>query len=103
MFKTDEHSPDVIRILPKSLAVYHPNEQHKIDSSNNDEEHNPGQTEHEHKMYDQLDETQPFAVADGLSASRKHSNTWACSSPTPCAMMMTSRQESLQLMPPWVP
>ncbi len=57
MFKTDEHSPDVIRILPKSLAAYHPNEQHKIDSSNDDKEHNPGQTEHEHKMYDRLDET----------------------------------------------
>ena len=66
MFKTDEHSPDGIRILPKSLAAYHPNEQRKIDSSNDDKEHNPGQTERKHKMYDQLDETQPFAVANGL-------------------------------------
>ncbi len=66
MFKTDEHSPNIIRILPKSLAAYHSNEQHEIDSSDDDEEHNPGQTEHEHKMYDQLNETQPFAVADGL-------------------------------------
>jgi hypothetical protein len=45
MFKTDKHSPEVIRILPKSLAAYHPNEQHKIDSSDDDKEHNPGQTE----------------------------------------------------------
>jgi hypothetical protein len=56
-FKTDEHSPNVIHILPKSLAVYHPDKQHKINSSNDDEEHNPGQTECEHEMYDQLDET----------------------------------------------
>ncbi len=66
MFKTDKHPPNVIRILPKSLAANHLNEQHKINSSDDDEEHNPGQTEHEHKMYDQLDEAQPFAVADGL-------------------------------------
>jgi hypothetical protein len=57
MFKTDEHSPNIIHILPKSLAVYHPNEQHEIDSSNDDKEHNPGQTECKHKMYDRLDET----------------------------------------------
>jgi hypothetical protein len=66
MFKTDEHSPDVICILPKALALCHPNEQHKIDSFNDDKEPNPGQTECKHKMYDQLDETQPFAVANGL-------------------------------------
>ncbi len=66
MFKTDELSTNVIRILSKSLAAYYPNEQHKINSSNDDEENNPGQTEREHKMYDQLDETQPFAVADGI-------------------------------------
>jgi hypothetical protein len=66
MFKTDEHSPDGIRILPKSLAAYHPNEQCKINSSNDDKEHNPGQTERKHKMYDQLDKTQPFAVANSL-------------------------------------
>jgi hypothetical protein len=66
MFKTDEHSPNVIRILPKSLAAYHPYEQREIDSSDDDEEHNPGQTERKHKMYDRLDETQPFAVANGL-------------------------------------
>jgi hypothetical protein len=69
MFKTDKHSPNIIRILPKSLAAYHPNEQHKIDSSDDDKEHNLGQTEREHKMYDQLDETQPFAVADDLVSS----------------------------------
>jgi hypothetical protein len=66
MFKTDEHSPDVIHILPKSLAAYHLNEQRKIDSSDDDKEHNPGQTECKHEMYDQFDETQPFAVVNSL-------------------------------------
>jgi hypothetical protein len=66
MFKTDEHSPDVIRILPQSLAVDHLDEQNKINSSNDDKEHNPGQTECKHKTYDQLDETQTFAVARRL-------------------------------------
>ena len=37
-----------------------------INSSDGDEEHNPGQTEREHDMYDQLDETKNFSVADGF-------------------------------------
>ena len=37
-----------------------------INSSDSDEEHNPGQTEREHDMYDQLDETKNFSVADGF-------------------------------------
>jgi hypothetical protein len=63
MFKPKEHSFDVIRILPKSLAAYHPDGRRKINSS---DEHNPGQTEHEHEMYDRLDKTQTFQVADGF-------------------------------------
>jgi hypothetical protein len=93
MFKIDGHSPDVIRILPKSLAVYHPNEQYKISSSNNDKEHNPRQTECKRKLYDQLDETQTFVVADGFISFTQHSDTWACSSLTTYKMTMTSRQE----------
>jgi hypothetical protein len=37
-----------------------------INSSDGDEEHNPGQTEREHDMYDRLDETKNFSVADGF-------------------------------------
>jgi hypothetical protein len=59
-------SSDVIPILSKSLAAYHPNGRHKINSSNDNEEHNPGQTECEHEMYDQLDKTQTFQVANSF-------------------------------------
>jgi hypothetical protein len=52
--------------LQKSLAVYYPDEQHKINSSDDDKEHNPGQTECKHKMYDRLDETQTFVGANGF-------------------------------------
>ena len=37
-----------------------------INSSDGDEKHNPEQTECEHDMYDQLDETKNFSVADGF-------------------------------------
>jgi hypothetical protein len=37
-----------------------------INSSDDDEEHDLGQTEHKHKMYDQLDETKDFPVADSF-------------------------------------
>jgi hypothetical protein len=50
----------------KSLAAYHPNGQRKIKSSINNEEHNPRQTECKHEMYDRLDETQTFQVADSF-------------------------------------
>jgi hypothetical protein len=66
MFTSKEHSSDIIRILPKSLAAYHPNRQCKINSSDNNNEYNLGQAEHEHEMYDQLDKTQTFQVADGF-------------------------------------
>ncbi len=66
MFTPKEHSSDVIRILLKSLAAYHPDVRCKINSSNNDKEHNLGQTECKHEMYDQLDKTQIFQVADGF-------------------------------------
>ena len=35
-----------------------------INSSDDDDEHSPGQTEHEHQLYDQLDKTTNCAVAD---------------------------------------
>ena len=37
-----------------------------INSADDDKEQIPGQTEREHKMYDRLDETQNFPVADGF-------------------------------------
>jgi hypothetical protein len=66
MFTPKEHSSDIIRILSKSLAAYHPDGQCKFNSSDDNKEHNLGQTECKHEMYDQLDETQTFQVANGF-------------------------------------
>jgi len=66
LFTPNENSTNIIHILPKSLAAYHPNGKRKINSTEDDDEHNPGQTEREHTMYDQLNETQIFPVADGF-------------------------------------
>jgi hypothetical protein len=37
-----------------------------INSSDDNKKHNPGQTEREHQLYNQPDETNSFAVADGF-------------------------------------
>ena len=37
-----------------------------INSFDDDKDHDPGQTEREHEMYDRLDETKDFPVADGF-------------------------------------
>ena len=66
LFSPDDTPTDIIRILPKSLAAYHPDGRKRISSANDDNEHDPGQTEREHTMYDNLDETQKFPVADGF-------------------------------------
>jgi hypothetical protein len=66
MFTPDEQPTVIICILPKSLAAYHPGRRRMINSSDGDEEHDPGQTEREHDMYDRLDETKNFSVADGF-------------------------------------
>ena len=66
LFTPDENSTNIIHILPKSLAAYHPDGRWKINSTEDNDEHNPGQTEREHTMYDQLNETQNFPVADGF-------------------------------------
>ena len=66
MFSPDNSPTDIIRILPKSLAAYHPNGRRQINSADDDGEHDPGQTEREHAKYDKLDETQNFPVADGF-------------------------------------
>jgi hypothetical protein len=63
-FIPDENSTDIIRILPKSLSAYHPDGRRKINSADNDDKHDPGQTECEHTMYDQLNKTQDFPIAD---------------------------------------
>jgi hypothetical protein len=66
MFSSDDTPTEIIRILPKSLAAYHPDGRRRINSADDDDEHDPGQTEREHAMYDKLDETQNFPVADGF-------------------------------------
>jgi hypothetical protein len=66
MFTPNEHPADIIHILPKSLAAYHLDGQCMISSSDDNKEHNPGHTECKHKMYDQLDKTKDFPVADGF-------------------------------------
>ena len=66
MFQPDDSPTDIIRILPKSLAAYHPNGRRRINSADDDDEHDPGQIKREHTMYDKLDETQDFPVADGF-------------------------------------
>jgi len=64
MFSSNDSPTDIICILPKSLATYHPDERRKINSADDNNEHDPGQTEREHATYDQLNETQDFPVAD---------------------------------------
>jgi hypothetical protein len=66
IFTPDEQPTVIIRILPESLAAYHPDGRSMINSSDSNEEHDPGQTEREHDMYDRLDETKNFSVADGF-------------------------------------
>ena len=66
MFSSDDSPTDIIRILPKSLAAYHPDERQKINSANDDDEHDPGQTEREHATYDRLNETKDLPVTDGF-------------------------------------
>jgi hypothetical protein len=44
MFTPVEHHTNTIHILPKSLAAYHLDGQHMINSSDDDKEHDPGQT-----------------------------------------------------------
>jgi len=66
MFTPDEQPTVIICILPKSLAAYHPDGRRMINSSDEDEEHDPGQTEREHDMYNRLDETKNFSVAGGF-------------------------------------
>ena len=66
MFSSDDSPTDIIRILPKSLAAYLPNERQKINSAEGNDEHNPGQTEREHATYDQLNETQDFPIANSF-------------------------------------
>ena len=66
MFTPYKHPTDIIRILPKSLAAYHLDGQSMINFFDDDKEHGPGQTERKHEMYDQLDETKDFPVADGF-------------------------------------
>ena len=64
MFQPDDSPTDIIRSLPKSLAAYHPDGQKRINSADDDDKHDPRKTEREHAMYDKLDETQDFPVAD---------------------------------------
>ena len=66
MFASYEHPTNIIRMLLKSLSAFHPNGRCMINSADDNKEQNPGQTEREHNMYDRLDKTQFFSVADGF-------------------------------------
>ncbi len=77
MFTPDKQPTNIIHILPKSLAAYHLDGRCMINASDDGEEHDPGQTEREHKMKDQLDKTKDFPVADGFVSSRGCSDIWA--------------------------
>jgi hypothetical protein len=52
MFTPNEIPTIIICILLKSLAAYHSDGQCMINSSDDNEEHDPGQTERNHGMYD---------------------------------------------------
>ena len=66
MFHPNDSPNDIICILPKSLAAYHSDGRRRISSIDDDDEQDPGKINHEHAMYDKLDETQDFPVADGF-------------------------------------
>jgi hypothetical protein len=66
MFSSNDTPTEIICILPKSLAAYHPDGRRRINSADDNDEQDPGQTEREHAMYDKLDETQNFPVANGF-------------------------------------
>jgi len=66
MFSSDDSPTDIIRILPKSLAAHHPDGRRKINSADDGDKQDPGQTEREHAMYDRLNETRDFPIADGF-------------------------------------
>ena len=66
LFSPDDNPTDIICILPKSLAAYHPDGRRRINSADDDDEHYPGQTEREHAIYNQLDETQDFPITDSF-------------------------------------
>jgi hypothetical protein len=66
LFIPDKNSTDIIRILLMSLVAYHPDGRWKINSTDNNDKHDPGQTEREHAMYDRLNETQDLPIADGF-------------------------------------
>ena len=66
MFTPDKHPTKIICKLPKSLAAYHLDGRCMINSFDDNKEHDLGQTECEHKMYNQLDKTKDFPVADGF-------------------------------------
>jgi hypothetical protein len=65
-FSPDDNPTDIICILPKSLAAYHPDGRRRINSADDDDEHYPGQTERKHAIYNQLNETQDFPIADSF-------------------------------------
>ena len=75
-----------------------------INSFDDNKDHDPGQTEREHEMYDRLDKTKDFPVADGfVSFTQMFRYIWAHSFPTICVMTMILLQESQLQMPQWVP
>jgi hypothetical protein len=59
LFQRHLHPPEITSSTPPQWTMQDQFLQQR-------QKHNPGQTEREHKMYDQLDETQTFQVADSF-------------------------------------
>ena len=74
-----------------------------INSSDGDEEQDPGQTERKHGMYDRLDETKNFSVADSfVSFTRMFKYLGSLISYNLCDDDNSLQGLQLQ-MPQWVP
>ena len=101
MISPDDTPTDVIRILPKSLASYHPNGRRKktplmmtTHTTRDKPNANTPCTTNSTKL-----KTSP-SMTD-LSASQGHSDTSARSSLTTCTMTMTSHPDLPQPALPW--
>ena len=66
LFSPDGSPTNIIRILPKSLAAYYPDGQRTINPAYDNNEHDPGKTDSEHAMYNRLNKTQDFPIANSF-------------------------------------
>ena len=65
LIRPSDNPTDIICILPKSLAAYSPDGQRTINTADDYNEHDSTQSECEHALYNNLDETQDIPVANG--------------------------------------